>query len=218
MAVPDIFDEVAEDLRADRTRALMRRYGGVLVAAAVAVVAGAGGYEAWKAYAAKQADQQATLYFTAQAVADGVQSGRAAALPDLTTLAQDGGSGYRTLARLRAASVKADSGDLPGALLLWDQAAADGSADPILRDYANLQWALHQIDQGDPAQVNARLQPLTGPGSAWRPLALEGQAMLALRQGQTDRARDTLKSLAADTTAPDGVRGRAGGLLQRLGG
>jgi hypothetical protein len=49
-------------------------------------------------------------------------------------------------------------------------------------------------------------------------LAEEGQAMLALRQGQTDTARTTLKKLSADPSAPDGVRGRAGGLLQQLGG
>ncbi len=38
-----------------------------------------------------------------------------------------------------------------------------------------------------------------------------------LRQGNTDAARDTLKRLAQDVTAPDGVRGRANGLLARLG-
>lgn len=218
MAVPDIFDEVAEDLRAERNRRLMRRYGGFVALAAVLVVVGAGGYEAWSHYTADKANKQAGTFLAAQTLADGQPAGRAQALPGFMQLSQDGSAGYRTLARLRAAALKADAGDLPAALGLWDQVAADGDADPILRDYANLQWGLHQIDNGDPALVSARLLPLTGDGSAWRPLAQEGQAMLALRQGQTDVARDTLKRLSADTTAPDGVRGRAGGLLQRLGG
>jgi hypothetical protein len=48
-------------------------------------------------------------------------------------------------------------------------------------------------------------------------LAQEGLAMVALREGKHDEARGLLKQLSADTTAPDGVRGRANGLLQRLG-
>lgn len=218
MAVPDIFDEVAEDLRAERNRNLLKRYGGLLIAAAVLVIAGVGAYEGWRRYSTGEADKQAAIFLDAQRLADGPAAGRQSALPAFIQLSQDGAAGYRSLSRLRGAAVKADASDLPGALLLWDQVAADSGADAILRDFANLQWALHQIDAGDPALVSARLLPLTGDGSAWKSLAQEGQAMLALRQGQTDVARDTLKRLSADTTAPDGVRGRAGGLLQQLGG
>jgi len=217
MAVPDIFDEVAEDLRAERTHKLLRRYGGVLVMAAVLVVVAAGGYEGWKQYQGRETTRQATAFLAAQQIIDGPKSGRDAALPALADLAQTGNAGYRTLARLREASLKVDDNDLPTALALWDQVAADRGADAILRDYANLQWAMHQIDHGDATLVAARLLPLSAPGSVWRPLAQEGQALLALRQGQTQSAREILQHLAADTMAPNGVRNRAAGLLQRLG-
>ncbi len=218
MAVPDIFDEVAEDLRAERNRSLLKRYGGLLIVAAVLVIAGVGGYEAWRQYATGRSDKQAGVFLDAQRLADGPAAGRLAALSGFTQLSQDGSAGYRTLSRLRAAAIKVDSADLPGALLLWNDVAADSGADPIMRDFANLQWALHEIDAGEPALVSARLLPLTGEGSAWKSLAEEGQAMLAIREGQIDTARNMLKRLAADITAPDGVRGRAGGLLQQLGG
>jgi hypothetical protein len=81
-----------------------------------------------------------------------------------------------------------------------------------------LQSALHQIDKGDPAAVAAQLQPLAAPDNPWHALAEEAQALLDLRQGRTDAARDTLKRLTQDITAPDGVRARANGLLARLGG
>jgi len=215
--VPDIFDEVAEDLRAERTQKLLRRYGAVLVAAVVFVVAGVAGYEGWKKYSSGQINAQADAYLAAQQIADGPPGSRADALPKLAELAQSGNAGYRTLARLREAALKVDANDLPAALTLWDQIAADSAADPILRDYANLQWALHQIDKGDPALVSARLLPLTAGTGVWKALAQEGQALLALRQGQTDSARDILRRLTVDPDAPQGVRNRATGLLQRLG-
>jgi hypothetical protein len=214
----DIFDEVSEDLRAERTQKLLQKYGGVLVAMLVLVVAGVGGWQAWKYYQARETARMAQAFIAAMRVADSpAAADRQAALPGFALVAQEGGPGYRSLARLRAAALKADAGDRDGALALWDEVAGDREADPLLRDLANLQWALHQIDKGDPDAVERRLAPLASPDNTFHALAEEGQALLALRQGKNDVARDTLKRLAQDVTAPDGVRGRANGLLARLG-
>ena len=91
------------------------------------------------------------------------------------------------------------------------------AADPLLRDLASLLWVQHQVDAGDPAAVEGRLLPLVAAGNAWRPMALESQAWLQIRTGQDDKARETLRALLADVAAPDGVKGRANGLLSRLG-
>ena len=196
---------------------MLRRYGGGIIGAAVAVVVATGGYEAWSAHKKSAANQQAAEFLAASAIADGPADHRKDALPVLLDLAQNGSEGYRTLARLRAAGVLADSQDLKGALAQWETVAADSSADADLRGFADLQWALHQIDNGDPSAVQTRLQKLTGAGATWRGMALEGEALLAMRQGQTDQARALLKSLVADPTVTDSVRGRAGGLLQQIG-
>jgi hypothetical protein len=218
-AVPDIFDEVDQDLRADRAAKLFKQYGGVLIGIAVLVVAGAGGWQAWKWYDAKRSAEMAQSYLAAMTTADSQKgAGRQAADAQFAAIADKAGSGYRSLARLREAALKIDAGDLGAASALWDQVAADSGADTLLRDLANLQWAIHQIDAGDPAAVAARLQPLAAPNNPWHALAQEAQAMLALRQGKPDTARDTLKQLAQDATAPEGVRRRADGMLARLGG
>jgi hypothetical protein len=217
--VSDIFDEVDEELRADRARALFRRYGGLLIAAAVAVTVGVGAWEAWKQYSARETARVAALYVKAAAAADAPGSpDRAAAQTDFDKVAADGPAGYRTLARLREAALASDAGKPDDALALWDKVADDSGADPLLRDVARLHWAIHELDKGDPAKVDAHLRPITAPGNPLRPLAEEAQALLNLRQGNKDTARDTLRRLAQDVTAPEGVRGRANGLLAQLGG
>jgi hypothetical protein len=162
-------------------------------------------------------------YLTAMTLADATAAGtsaanRAAAIAAFDKLTATAPEGYRTLARLRDAALKADAGDLTGATALWDQVAADNAADPLLRDLASLLWAEHQIDHGDPALLESRLKALTAPDNVWHALAEEQLALLDLRVGKTDQAKTTLRRLAQDTTAPSGVRGRAGGLLNRLGG
>ncbi len=217
--MPDIFDEVEEDLRADRARALLVRYGGVLVGAALMVVAGAGGWQAWRWYDGKRVAVVAETYLAGMRIADEQKgAARNAAAADFASVAATGADGYRTLARLREAGLKADAGDLAGASALWDQVAGDADADRLLRDLANLQWAIHHVDAGDPAAVEQRLAVLASPVNPWHALAEEAQATLALRQGKTDAARATLTTLSQDVTAPSGVRRRAGGLLARLGG
>lgn len=219
----DIFDEVEEDLRADRARAFAKRYGILIVALMVLVVAAVGGWQAWRWYDARQTMAQAGAYIAAMRTADGLGAGadkaqRDAAKDAFLAVAAGANDGYRTLARLRAAALAGDNGDQAGALTLLDQVSNDGAADPLLRDLASLLWVQRQVDGGDPAALGTRLAPLVSPGNPWHALAQETQALLALRAGRRDEARDIYKRLAGDLTAPESLRGRAAGLFARLGG
>jgi hypothetical protein len=221
--VVDIFDEVDEELRAERAQQLLKKYSGVIVAAALAIVGAAAGWQGWRWYEARQDRAAAVGYLTAMNLANPTAAGtsaasRSAAIAAFSNLAGTAPEGYAALSRLREAALKADAGDLQGATALWDQVAGDASVDPLLRDLASLLWAQHLIDSGDPSLLEARLKALTAPDNSWRPLALEQLALLDLRQGKTDQAKTALRQLAQDGAAPRGVRGRASSLLNRLGG
>ncbi|MBB2200333.1 tetratricopeptide repeat protein [Gluconacetobacter tumulisoli] len=225
----DIFREVDEDMRAERLRALARRYVVAAVAVVAVICAGVGGwqYHAWRT---RQADRAwAAAYFAALHAADSsnIALGETAPLTPqqkdaLTRLAAlDKGSvpvGLRTMARLEQASLLSSSGDIKAALGLWDQVQADDGADPVLRGLAGLLWVQHQIDGGDPATLRSRLATLDGVGKPWRALAIECEGLLDLRQGHDADARRRFAQLSAAADAPEGLRSRAGGLLQTLNG
>ena len=218
----DIFDEVSEDLRAERAKRLAVRYGGWVLVAALLIVAGVAGWQVWQAREAARSAAVAGRYLTALRASGEAPPGaeppdRAKAAAELASLADAAPAGYRTLARLRLAALRAETNDAPAALALWDQVAADAAADPLLRDLAGLLWAQHQVDAGDPAAIEARLRPLMGPNNPWRSLAQETEALLALRLGRADQARQAFRHLSADLAAPAGVRARAEALLTRLG-
>jgi hypothetical protein len=220
--VVDIFDEVDEDLRAERAQRLLKRYGGVIVAAALLVIAGAGGWELWRWYEARQDVAAASGFLSAMTLADALPgdadaAAKAPAIAAFQNVAATAPVGYRTLARLRMAALQVGAGQAQAAAATWDSLAADTSADPLLRDLANLLWAQQGVDGGDPALVAARLKPLTASDNPWHQIAQEYMALLDIRTGKLDDARATLRVLAADLSAPEGLRGRAGGLLDRLG-
>lgn len=221
--VVDIFDEVDEELRAERAQRLLKRYAPVIIAAAVLVVGGAAGWEAWRWYETRQDQAAAVEYLTAMNLAQPTAAGtsaatRSAAIAAFARLSQSAPEGYATLARLREAALQAEAGNRAAAAALWDQVAADSAADPLLRDLANLLWAQNQLDTADPALLQDRLKVLAEPTNPWHALAQEQLALLDLRLGKKDEARKALERLAQDVTAPNGARGRASGLLTRLGG
>lgn len=217
----DIFDEVEEELRAERARRLFKKYGGVMIAAAALIVLAVGAWQIWGWWQGKQDQATATRFITATTIADSAGSDKAKqqeALNQFIALAANAPEGYKTLARLRAAALEAQRGNLGNALKLWNEVAADGSAEPLLRDLASLLWAQHQIGSGNPGLVEARLKALDTPNNAWHTLAQEQLAVLDLRQGKKAAARTELRKLTQDVTAPKGVRGRAAGMLAELGG
>jgi hypothetical protein len=219
--VVDIFDEVEEDLRAERAEKLARKYGWVAMLAAILVIAGVSGWKLHEYRAARQDVAVATQYIGIMNNIDQgpaiLKAGRVAMAQPLEQLANVAPEGYRTLSRLRAAGLLADAGDIQGAVNLYNAVVTDTQADPILRDLATLLSTGWQIDKGDPQMLAARIGPLALPDSPWAPLAQEQLALLDLRQGKTDDARSKLKALAANVLAPAGVRARATALLQGLG-
>lgn len=216
--MPDIFDEVKEDLRAERAKRLMTRYGGLLGALALLIVLGVAGLQGWRWWQDRLAGQAATAYLAAAQVAAGEGADPKLAAERFAAVASDAPAGYRTLARLRAAALRAEAGERDAALGLWDAIARDTTVEPMFRDLATLLWGLHALDGGDAAQVEARLAPVAAPGNPWRASAQEVRALAAIRRGETEMARRTLMALMADADAPAGVRDRAGRLLAGLGG
>lgn len=207
--MPDIFDEVEEDLRAERTRKLAQRWGGLALGVVLLAVGATGGWQAWQWQQTRQAAAAAETYLTLHRATEREGADLANAGHGFAALGREAPEGYRILARLRAAALKAETGDLPGAITLWTEVAADQRADAIYRDLATLLSVTHALDSGDPAQLAARLAPLLADGNPWRASAREAQALLAIRRGAPEEARRILESLVADTAAPPGVRERA---------
>jgi hypothetical protein len=215
--VVDIFDEIEEDLRAERAEKLFKKYGWLLIAAIVAIVAAAAGWQLWTRHKNQQDAAVAARYIAVQNALDQPNAAKPAQLDVLDKLAADAPEGYRTLARMRAAGLKADSGDVAGAVTLWNAVAADSNADPLLRDLASLRATERELDHGDAAQLEARLKPLAEPNNPWSGLAQEQLAVLDLRQGKVEDARKILQTLSTSLEAPPGLRARANALLVGLG-
>ena len=211
----DIFKEVDEELRQEHYKKLWDRYGRFVIAAAVALVLAVGGYQAWLAWDKSQRGAQSEQYAAALAlVADGQESEAQAAM---AAFGGPGEGGYAVLAAFQEARLKAETGDLEGAVAIWDRVASEAGVGAAFQGVALLLSTLHQLDEGDPETLGARLLPLIDGGSAFRPLALELSGLLALRSGDEAKAREHFTAIVSDVAASSGVRNRATQMLAVMG-
>ena len=204
----DIFDEIDEELKQDRAKAVWLRYGKYVAAAAAAVVLGVGASQGFSAWKQSQAETAANAYHQALAADDAVTAlqGELAGLSD----------GYAVLARFRIAAGKAEAGDAAGAEADYLAIAADAGLSALYRDAAILLSAMNAPDAAKPADLQDRLAPLADGTGPWRPLALELSAALDLKAGDREAALAKLESIIEMEETPAELRQRAAQLAEVL--
>jgi hypothetical protein len=214
--VADIFQEVDEDLRRDKATEWWKRYSLFIYAAAAVVVLGVAGYKGWQAYDLKLRGERSDGYAEALALIDSGEEAKAREA--LAALSDPTGDGYALLAALTEAQLAAEGDDAATAEQIWQRLANDGSSSEAMTQLGALLAVLRKVDDGDPAALRGELLSLAGPEAPYRFTALELLAVLALREGDQEAAREHLIKITDDPAAPNGSRSRAAELLASLPG
>ncbi len=210
-----LIKEVDEDLRQEQLAQLWKRHGGLLAAAAVAIVLAVAGWQGWNSWDSKQRQASSLRFAEASALLE--QGKKDEAAEALGRLAVVGTKGYRVLADLRLADLRQSTGDVAGAVAIYQRLSTDSSVDRIYRDMAGIRAGYLTLDSADPAALDKSMEPLAAESSSWRHSAREIQALAAMRRGDTARAADLFSRIAEDAAAPQGVRARAAEMLAVTG-
>ena len=202
-------NEVTEEVRRDRLYALLRRWGWVAALAVLALVGGA----AWTEYSRAQdrAQAEATGDALLAAMTVDAPEARAAALSDV---AAPGASA--AVVDLLTAATEQEAGDAAAAADRLNALALNPEVPQIYRDVAAFKAAM--IDTGDTAARRDALTALAQPGATFALLAQEQLALMDLAAGETDTAMASLRAIAEDAGATEGLRQRAQSLIVALGG
>jgi len=156
--VVDFINEVEEELRKDDYNRLLKKYGPLIGGVLFLVVAGTA-YLEWREHAQDKAAQKIAAVYTA--ADDTLEAGNNdAAASQFVSLADTAPDGYAGLSLMRAAAIRHEQGDLAGAIIHFDQAAAKFTS-PRHKQLAQLKAAYLLADQGAYSDVISRLNGLT---------------------------------------------------------
>jgi hypothetical protein len=199
--------EVNDEIRKDQAKAMWDRYGPALIAAVVLIILGTAAYVGYRYWDELRANRSGDAYSQALVLADSGKNDDA--LAAFAQLEKDGYGAYPLLARMRAATVKADKGDVDAAVKDFDAVAADASIPAVLRDMAKLRAALLLVDHGSFADVSSRVEALTADTNPLRHSAREALGLAAWKGGKNADALKLFDQIAADEAAPRNIRQRA---------
>lgn len=217
MSNPDSFiDEVNEELKRDRLFAAFRKYGWIAIVAVVAVVGGA----TWNEWSKSQAMARAQAF--GDAVIAALQpEDTAARRAALDALAVDPATDRARagIVRLLAAAEALEAGERAQALEMLAAVAADAALPVSYRQLATLKRVVAAGPEDIPlTERQALIAPLAAPGGAFRPLALEQQALLLLEAGDREGALNGLTALLSEPDLSQGLQSRVLQLIVILGG
>lgn len=215
MTEHNIFQEIDDQLERQQLEAFWKRYGKWIVAAAVIIIVGTAGMTVWRNWQTEKhqaATDSLIEVMTSKSNTDPVK--QIEALGDFAE--KNGGTSQAAFARLQAGAMAVKEGNIEKALSFYDGLARDTQADPAFRQLADLLAVQAQVDTGNPAELEKRLQPLTADEAPWRYTAKEYQGYLALKSGDEARAVQIFTALSQDMGAPESLRTRAGEMLHTL--
>ena len=208
--------EVNEELQQEKLAGLWKQYGAIIIGIAVAIVAGTAGIVGWQSYSANQLQAQGeTRALAEQALLEGRHD---EAIQSFTALGQDFGGGPAAIAAFGEAAALQAAGNAEKAADRLAALKTQDGIDPTFADLATLQSIQLRVDSGDPTAMMAELEPLAASGSAWSLSARETLAIVAIRAGETERAKTELISVIEDAFTPAAMQSRATELLLAIGG
>ncbi len=199
--------EVDEELRSDRMKSIWKQYGKYIIGLAVLIVIGTGAVRGYEYWTKQQANSSGDAFLAALNLArEGRQDEALAALRDLES---SGSGSYPALARMRAATVLADSGDVGAAISDFSVIGNDSSVPAAVRDIARIRAGYLLVDNGSYDDVAAQVEGLSGPDNPMRHSAREALGLAAWKAGELTQAREWFAQITGDTGVPAGISQRA---------
>ncbi|HVK41351.1 MAG TPA: tetratricopeptide repeat protein [Phenylobacterium sp.] len=202
----DVFEEVEEQLRTDRYKALALKIlpivGGLLVLALVIALA-VWGYQHFRTQAAAKASEQ-----YAQAIEAFNTNRPDEAIRLWTEVSKGSSKAYKSLSLQHLGGLKLAENKTADAVKLFDE-AAEAAPNEILGDLARLKSAFALLDTAPYKDMEARLTPLTEEGRPYRAEAREALAFSKLMAGDLAGARSDFSLITLMADAGEASRQRA---------
>jgi hypothetical protein len=211
--VSELFDEVDEEVRREQLKKLWDKYSIFIIALALLVVAGVGG---WRGYQYVEAEKSAKASEAFNRAAELSEQGKhEEAEKAFAELAAKAPYGYRLLSRFHQAAEVANR-DPKAAAKMFDDLAADSSIGAEQQELARIRAAGLLVDSASYSDMKQRLEPDTVPAAAFRASARELLALSAFRANDTSAARLWVDQILADNDTPPSLRSRAEALQALL--
>lgn len=207
------FDEVDEEVRNDRFKQLINKYGGFILFVLILALSIAVGYEKVVEWRIRKAEEKNVVY--AQALVP--QKNFEDNIAELESIVATESGLYKDMARLQIINILLDNNQTERAIANMTALINDVEANAKIREIATIKLATYKIDTTDYDSIKALLEPiLQNNNSAWQPMAKELMAMSAIQAKRYEEAKSTYQELLTHSDISDEFKARINDMLASI--
>ena len=187
-----IFDEVDEELRNEKFKQLINKYGGAILTLIVLVLAITVGYERISQWKISQAENKNITYTKAVTPSTNYEDN----IIELENIVHTETGIYRDFAQLNIANILIENNQIDKGLEVLDKIIQDETFSPRTREIAAIKIATYKVDNASYNDINTLIGYIAeNPNSAWQNMAKELLAMSAVQAKDYEKAKNIYNNL-----------------------
>lgn len=206
------FEEVDEEVRNERFKELINKYGGYILAVLIIALSIAVGYEKIVQWKISKAEQKNVQYVQALAPSPDYEN-NIAALENI--VATETGL-YKDMAYLQIASLLLENGQTEKGLDVLSSINKDTSVTDKVREIAAVKLATYKVDTASYQDIETLLAPIVQKNGAWAVMAKELMAMSAIQNKNMEKAKAIYEELLTNTNISDEFKARINDMLASI--
>lgn len=207
------FEEVDEEVRNEKFKQFINKYGGFVLVVLVLALSVAVGYEKIGEWRIRKAEQRNVQYTQATTPNPNYENN----ISELEAIVATEKGLYKDMARLQIANILLDNNQKERALTDLEQIYKDNETIDKIREIAAIKLATYKIDVSSFAEVEALLTPIAqSEHSAWKNMAKELLAMSAIQNKDYEKAKGIYQELLTNGDISDEFRARVNDMLASI--
>jgi hypothetical protein len=200
-----LLQELKEDWQRERAEAWWKKYNGLIIGGALAIIIATGGYSAYENHIHSR--QQKATFDLLNITADKDEAQLLQKLQSFQGAHDETAQNF--LARYFEASLMIKQGQTTEGLTIYETLRTDKNVPAEFRDLAALSYAQNELDAGDPKKLMPLLQAIADRKGVFQYSAREYLGLLEAKIGQPVAAAKRFEALSVDPAAPESIRARA---------
>lgn len=209
-----LFQEINDELKNEKIHKFWKKYGVIAMIILVAALTFVVSFESIKAWQMKKAATWTDAYtYAFNLQTQGKYDESLAIFEDIE---KSNNGIYKDLAKMQIINIWIEQGKTNEAISAMEDVAKDKSFNENLRDAAIIKLASYKMDNAPAAEIDDLLNPLIAENSSWSDMALEMKAMVLIRDGNIEAAKEAYNELLGRDKLDDGLKVRIQDMLSVL--
>lgn len=203
--------EIDEELKNEKLKKIWDKYGLFIILFVVVVISAAVSVETFKSWNEKRNQEFSNTYAYALNLQNQGRYGEATEVLERLVKAKKGI--YSDVAEIQMSNVLLEQGKTEPAIAILEKVSQDEDFNPQMKDIATIKLVSFKLDYAPSEEIQNMLTPFVTSNGTWANIAKEMLAMLAVRDGNFEKAKTLYQEISVAENTSEALKARAQDML-----